>query len=225
MKTLYTTIAISLFIFSLNTKSSAQVSVVPDPVVVDEVDFEEFETIGYATLTNESGQPLNITWTREEVMLPEGWTSAVCDFNICHLDWVSTQNFNAPIDGEGDLDVHIYPNGSEGAAVIAVHLESANLPDFEMTVMYYFNTALGTSERLYQNFEVYPNPTVDEVRIDSEAGVHSVDVFNIDGKLVKQAVLAGSNTVRMADLPMGNYILRFKDTSGTLLSTNVVVRL
>jgi hypothetical protein len=90
--------------------------------------------------------------------------------------------------------------------------------------MFLFNASLSTTERLFENFKVYPNPTADHVRVEGDKGLHTAEVFNLEGKKVKHVLMAGKEVIQMADLPKGSYILRFMDVQGTLLSSNVVVR-
>jgi hypothetical protein len=203
----------------------AQLLVSPNPVFIENMDFDAFETVGYSTVTNESGLGVGVIWTREEIMMTEGWTSAICDINQCYLSFISTQNFYLASAAEGNIDVHLYPNGIEGSAVIAVHLALATDPEEIITsAMFYFNTTLSTAERLVENIKLYPNPTTDMVWIDGEHGVHTVEVFSLEGKLVKQSMVAGTAALSMADLPKGSYILRLKDLRGDLLSSSVVLR-
>ncbi|HKK38812.1 MAG TPA: fasciclin domain-containing protein, partial [Cryomorphaceae bacterium] len=56
------------------------------------------------------------------------------------------------------------------------------------------------------NIDIYPNPTVDFLRIENfESGNYSV--FDITGSLVKQGVVNGTREINLSDLETGVYII------------------
>ena len=59
-------------------------------------------------------------------------------------------------------------------------------------------------------FNLYPNPTVNEVFMSTNVQSSRVDIYNITGKLVLTRVLTyGNNTVNVSELSSGVYLARF----------------
>jgi hypothetical protein len=60
-----------------------------------------------------------------------------------------------------------------------------------------------------KNFEIYPNPVNDNLSIVSETEIEKVEVFNMDGRLVKTNTYKSKNiSFSMNELNAGNYLVR-----------------
>ena len=80
---------------------------------------------------------------------------------------------------------------------------------------YYVDQVVSASE--YRNyFRVYPNPTSDFVTIELETENTDLQIFDLNGKLVRQEMLSSSsqNTIDLSELKPGTYIITLKDESG-----------
>ena len=71
-----------------------------------------------------------------------------------------------------------------------------------------------------QEYEIclYPNPVPDRLYIETNSKIESIEVYNIHGHLVKKSV-EGCNTIYMADLSAGLYIIRVNSALRSLVKT------
>ncbi len=203
----------------------AQISINPDEIYEDGITAAMFEGVGYADVTNDFDEELNLTWERTIVQMTEGWTSAVCDLVQCYLTHVGTQSFDILPGESGDMDVHVYPNDIDGNAIIQVEVFKTDDPDnadYHASAMYYFNQSTGVGERLDEAITVFPNPTVNYFEIGAPEKVALIDIYSVDGKLVRRVQTAGNNRVDVSDLNTGNYILRLMDSEENIVSSNIL---
>src|SRR6056297_3223848 len=159
MRKLYTSLFIGFMLFALNV--NAQITLEPNPVYNNDFGIDETDVVAYSHITNEAAFSRTYTWVRNVIEITPGWTSAVCDTNQCYLSFVSTQEFTLPAGATGNLDVHVYPDGIEGAAIIEVYVVDNGDASNNITGTYLFNQPLSTPERLTERIKVFPNPTVD----------------------------------------------------------------
>jgi hypothetical protein len=84
---------------------------------------------------------------------------------------------------------------------------------------YYQNTAnLDGQNKI--NLSVYPNPTMDELRIETQEEVESITIYNTAGQIVLRQ--SGSNHVNLSKLPGDQYIISISTTNG--VSTHKVIK-
>ena len=65
---------------------------------------------------------------------------------------------------------------------------------------------------------VYPNPATDVVTIEAGAGIKAVNIYSLDGSLVRRATFDGSNATESADvdgIAAGHYIITVETAAGT----------
>ncbi|MFV0472418.1 MAG: family 43 glycosylhydrolase [Paludibacteraceae bacterium] len=65
-----------------------------------------------------------------------------------------------------------------------------------------------------KNVQIYPNPATDEFSILSETALKNVLIYDISGKLVKQASTPYTNPVKISDLYAGLYIVKIETVEG-----------
>ncbi|MCA1763446.1 MAG: T9SS type A sorting domain-containing protein [Cryomorphaceae bacterium] len=222
MKKLYTFIAAGLLLTALNV--SGQITIEPNPVYKNDFPQSETDVVAYSHITNEAEFSRTYTWTRNVIEITEGWTSAVCDTNQCYLTFVSTQEFTLPAGATGNLDVHVYPDGIEGAAIIEVYVEDNGDESNNATGVYLFNQPLSTPERLSERIKVFPNPTVDFLNIENPGEVNRLEFYSIEGRLIKSVQTNGNAQIAVGDLASGNYILRMWDRDNNQVSSNLLMK-
>lgn len=224
MKRLYF-FAFAVFAFAIVFPATAQLSISPNPSLNDNVLPDVFEGVAYATITNGFSQPQELTWERTELFITEGWTSAVCDVNQCYLPHVASQDFVLNKNQSGAMDVHVYPNGIEGGAIIQVDVFVTDDPSISTSATYYFNFGVGLTEKFTEKVKVYPNPTADYIYIDdSNTALFKVELYDVTGKLVVSQSLNDGSRIDLYHLPAGHYILKLLDKESRLVSTNHVVK-
>ena len=222
MKKIY---ALSLFTtLILSVSINAQTVIEPNPVQLNDLDVSIPDIVAYATVTNESSFNVNYEWVRTEIEITEGWTSAVCDKNQCYLYFVDSQEFSLAPGEEGTLDVHIYPDNLEGAAIIEVKVTDIANPNNTDTGLYLFNNTLGTAERLSNALAVYPNPAVNQVFIENPGEVEYVEFFDIKGSMHLSKQINGNASIDISELAKGNYVVRMWNSSNQQISTNLLMK-
>lgn len=205
------------------TMSAQEFSIEPSTVAIA-VDPDQFEGVGYSFVVNQSADTTYFVWEREVIATSQGWQSAVCDKNMCHAPSVSTQNFWLEPGGEGTMDVHLYPSGNEGSAIIKVHVWDVADPETVVTGNYLFNESVSVAEKLTESIQLYPNPTADQLFVAQGSAVSRIELFSLTGKQVVNASLNADNVVSVGHLPAGTYVARLFDNSGKQVSSNVVIK-
>lgn len=80
------------------------------------------------------------------------------------------------------------------------------------------NTFLGNSNFLTNDpkINIYPNPSVEVINIDSKYTFENYSIYNNEGKLIQNATIT-SNKINVSELPKGQYILMLDKNSNTFL--------
>jgi hypothetical protein len=99
----------------------------------------------------------------------------------------------------------------------------AIFPDFDLegreqaNIVYFDNITFGvvTSISTNQNskFQIYPNPVVNQFRINGVENITSVRIYNIIGQIVFSQ-LDGASSLNISNLSKGVYIVRVESSSG-----------
>lgn len=213
------------FLFLGHNLTAQDIYISPNPVFTQNVMFDDFEGVGHSLFYNEDEDAFNFTWEIVVIEMTEGWNVAVCDVVQCYLPTVSTQPFDLGAGQSGTMDVHVYPNGVDGAAIIQVDVFQTNDTTNITSATYFFNHSVGVAEKFSEAIKVYPNPTQDFVTIDNyENRVAAVELYNVSGKLVLRSDLNGSDRISLQELTSGNYILKLVDENANIVSTNLIVK-
>lgn len=187
----------------------------------------DFEGIGYNLLVNEGPAVRILRWTINPIDITEGWQVAFCDKNLCYLPSTTTETFAAVPSEENRMDVHVYPNGVEGSAIIEIQVVDENDPDVTINHTYYFNTEPSNTEEIdRQAIRVYPNPVRNGLfSIDGLEQAAGVEVFNLTGQRVKSFTYNPGRWYSVEELPRGTYIVRLTDDQSRDLVTKLLYKL
>jgi len=77
---------------------------------------------------------------------------------------------------------------------------------------------LGADDNKLSSIKIYPNPTINQVRINigENDDLVNVKLFNISGKYLKKLQISGSNKIfKFNDLPSGIYFLKIESKNNT----------
>lgn len=210
------------FFFSIATLATAQLTFSPSPVVESNVTSSEEDRAGHSIITNAGDTERNLTWTRNIVQMTEAWQTAVCDKNQCWLPTVNSKNFTLAPDEEADMDVHVYPNGAEGSAIIEVTVTDQNDASFSLTNVYYFNEEPSNTQSVARStIKVYPNPTQGLFTIRGGEQVARLEIFSLAGQPVRQFDFQDGRWYNISDLPRGTYLVRMVDREARTLTTKL----
>jgi len=212
------------FLVGIHQLTKAQISISPNPVN-QEVDPQEFDVVGKSLVKNESARLASFKWERTILEMSADWACAVCDVNLCYTPTVNTAEFDLEGGEEGTLDVHVYPGGFEGAAI--VHIVVTDLANDEITEtgIFLFNQTTSTVERINDKIKIYPNPVSTELYIDQTSNkVDKVELLNIQGQVLLSQTMFDTNLVHIGHLPSGNYLVRMYAADGNALSVNLLIK-
>lgn len=68
-----------------------------------------------------------------------------------------------------------------------------------------FNEVLATAENEAENTGISPNPTSNSFTISGINGFQQMNIYSIDGKLVKREIIDCSQSIDISELPQGLY--------------------
>jgi hypothetical protein len=203
---------------------TAQVNIVvsPDSVHVT-VPNTESEINLPSYITNNSGDSVTIRWTRVIEEVPQDWSSAFCDKNVCWFGTVSSKTFQL-IDGEtGLLKPIFYPYEMAGTGVMRVYYISETPGVVWADTAVYIGVATGSvgviEAELVRDVALFPNPANDVVNIVT-ADAHLQGQWCITDAAGKiwdcsskcNGTIAGQ--IPVAHLPVGLYLLHVLTPDG-----------
>ena len=83
-------------------------------------------------------------------------------------------------------------------------LTNADGEEFE--TVWYYSGLVGTNERVVTTpISVYPNPTVDRIRFESEEIMNRFYIYNFGGALISEGTTGNSNEINVENLSAGSY--------------------
>jgi hypothetical protein len=195
----------------------------PSPVIEMGIQSDDFEGIGKSFITNGFPVVKNVTWTRNVVEISEGWLTAVCDKNQCYEPPTGSESFSFGPNEEAPLDVHAYPQGNDGSAVVEIVVADDTNGDNNVSALYYFNTQPSSTRNLTrQPVKVYPNPSNGLFSIKGLKQIGQVEVYGLTGSKVRSFQYGDGQWYDITDLPRGTYLVRLIDRSGQQLVTKMI---
>ena len=215
-----------LLSFFLSFTLSAQVSLavtVPDGSVT--ALSTEDDVTAKGTIKNIGDTTVTVKWKRNVIALTDGWETAVCDKFLCYLPNIEETpdaDFYLVLEpgGESNFDVHVYPFGMEGAAIVEVTATDVNNPENTITGRYEFNQNTTSTTTVYKpEIKIYPNPTVNFISLTDSDYVERLVIYNIVGRPVKIFNANYSNLYNVIDLPTGMYLVRLMDENDKTIKT------
>ncbi|WP_300662334.1 T9SS type A sorting domain-containing protein, partial [Fluviicola sp.] len=89
---------------------------------------------------------------------------------------------------------------------------------FTVTEAIYFNngsvSTAGLADYKQNLFEVYPNPTSNQVRINFSGSDAELTVYDLQGKVVLKDQIQNQGTVSLENFERGVYLFAFKNSQG-----------
>jgi hypothetical protein len=171
---------------------------------------DSFEVVLKSTLKNTSTKPKTIVWTRVYQTISPTWTAAVCDKNACWATRVNTETFTLAAGEESNIDVHLYPNGVTGSAIVNVVIADKDSANVSIVGRYGFNLAVATQDlkNAFPEIQIYPNLTPQYFSIkDEENKVFEAVVFDELGRQLKVFKKPNNSELSIAELKAGNYFI------------------
>lgn len=74
---------------------------------------------------------------------------------------------------------------------------------------------LAVSDVTKNAVSIYPNPTTEALTVNVNSKINSADIYDLSGKLVRNATVSAENKVNVQDLKNGTYVLKVNTAAGS----------
>jgi len=219
---LYFFSTMALFLIAFSATAQVNIFVSPDSMHVTK-SAEEFDIEMLAQISNYSGGPVIIRWTRVIEQKPQEWDVNFCDKNLCYLGSVSTRTFEMADAESGMLKPIFYPNSVPGTGVFRLYLQSETPGVTWADTVVYVAVATGLSgaieAELVRNVAVYPNPASDILNVvTADANLQGrwriTDAMGKVWGCSNPATTAIAGQIQVAQIPAGIYFLNVLTPDG-----------
>ena len=176
-------------------------------------------------LQNNTTSDIDLVWVRENVQVPAGWETAVCDINLCWGPTLGTTSFTLPPtpthNAGAILDLQFRPNGIEGSGSAEIGVYNASDNSFVLRGFYYGTAqVVGTATVAKTRVALYPNPATERITIANNTDIRYLTIYTVAGMQVREYAVAGVNQqFDIADLAQGAYLVQLLDKDHVLLQT------
>ncbi|PSR08662.1 MAG: hypothetical protein DA408_02915 [Bacteroidetes bacterium] len=196
------------------------------PVIVSQLAGNAFEGVAASEVTNTAATQRQIRWTRNIIEKTSQWNIAICDKTLCYGPPVGTEDFVLAPGEAGRMDVHAYPNGVEGMAVVEMTVQDMADTTLSVSNLYYFNTTPSSTRQVApQTIKVYPNPSNGLFSVKGNKQIASVQVYSLTGRQVRSFTYGDGQWYDISDLPRGTYLVRLVDRDAQQLVTKLMNKL
>ncbi len=195
------------------------------------------DLVAHGLIKNKTRDTLYIKWRRRVLSIPNGWSTKICDANLCYVEIVDSnidpdllleEPVIIPPYGTANLDVHIVANGAVGTGVVEIELSIMGQPDDIIGVAEYQMEVRDVSRQQAssnrKSLRVYPNPSNNFINVSTNALVDKVVVYNMVGRVVKEFPANRSGVYNITNLPNGIYLVSLQDRKGDILKTTRVTK-
>ena len=194
-------------------------------VVFDCVPGADFDIINHGFVTDLSGSSNDLYWVRNEIYLPDGWGSAICDYERCYFQTVGERSLDLTGNQMSTFDLHLYNNNVQtgDSAVIEICVfEDGDTTTMQCATITFVCDASSTADEpvVEQQLVLSPNPATNYFQIENKDQVGRVEVYNIIGAKLKAFDTRETAVYQVDDLPSGIYLVRLYDKDdSSVLST------
>jgi len=206
--------------------SIAQISVETDTIFTAII--EEPDLVAHNTFTNQIPQLKTFRWVREEIDITEGWSTTICDKNLCYVPSVKTAEVELGPGASSILDLHLYTNSIyDGYAFIQVKIEDVVDSTNYAYTYYLYDSSLPVSvnELNSMEFDIYPNPTDGLLYIEnSKKPIAAIKVFDVAGAELLYLPFGQKKWIEFFHLKSGNYFVQLIDNSKDILETKMIIK-
>lgn len=163
----------------------------------------------------------------------------ISDFNtITNIDLSDLSNLNSifieGLNGLQSLNVQNGSFASENFSLFYTYFNSACvdpiMEEYDIVALNILNGGLPTtncsldiSENLNEQFIIYPNPSNDEIKINTNLLISKVIIYDMNGKIVYES-LGPHKTLNIRNLKNGIYLLIIETENGNNYNHKIVVK-
>ena len=179
-------------------------------------DSKESDFYGDIDIINLTQESILMKWVVVEKNLPNNWQVSICDPFDCRPIGVDSANFTLPASGPTSyLNVHFYPNDTEGLGILRVALMNRDSLAERHEVVYYGDAqgTVGIFENEAPQVSLYPVPA--QGRLFATETLTQLEVYNNSGQLVlRQGQWNQGEALQVQALEPGTYYLMAKTLQG-----------
>ncbi len=185
-----------------------------------------------ATIANISAVSQEITWVRTVNDIPEDWTTAVCDIEVCYAPALSEALTPFTLDGgqSGVVHVNFYPNDVSGYGYVEmIYYSVTDSANYNTSGVFTADlSGVGFySPSANNTFHIYPNPAVNHINAiaSDNSKVKRLQIVNIVGKSVQTNAWesnSGNMLVDINSLNDGVYFVQFIDGMNNVVATKKI---
>jgi hypothetical protein len=154
-------------------------------------------------ITEFNANPNRNTWVNKQFMelaLPY----------LENLDYVERYAWFQPNSGVADYFEN--DNYTAVGEIYKNQISTPSIPNASLSSESNLNEAILTAEAVNQfNFVVYPNPVKNQLYIQSNSKIKSIEIYNLNGQLLLKSS-KGDQNINTKGLNRGTYILKINDT-------------
>lgn len=186
--------------------------------------------IVHGTVTNLLAANNDLSWKRYELILPDGWTTFVCDINLCYGPNTGERHMEMSPNQSGAFDLHLHTNGHPGDSAV-VKLCIFPTEDTTQAICHtytFYCETVGNESVVLDELSVFPNPAKDVIQIEnpyfSQSDKVKLELVNMSGQVLKSNYATGENTsFSISDVPSGTYVIRVSSDMG-VVNRRVILR-
>lgn len=216
-------IFLSSFLMLLSLSAQAQFFVTPTDSIHETIYADSTISIFQIDLVNETTDSLKLTWKLIEEEVTEGWNYNLCDLGECYVGVPNSAEMQAFGPGDaGFLKMLVNPLSIEGFGFWHFWVYPSNDPDNFMDLYFSINASLenGVTEEEAQ-FVLAPNPAQDIVQIISKHPLESLQLFGLNGSLIKE-LKPQIQFYDLSDIPPGIYFISASNETGRMIQKLVI---
>lgn len=210
----------SILVLLNSLQAQVSLSFTPDDVSVsDFIDItdNEYEIVGYATVTNNGSATVDLRWERFIIDMPEAWEIQICDLNFCYNPEVYSNFIAGEIEvpvtlepgASTNMDVHLKPRGVAGTGEVRIDVSETDSPSEVIssgTFSFEALTVSSSRDLRKQPITIFPNPASDYFALRGDTDVDRVVLYNIVGREVRSFTVFPGQRYFIGDLPNGLYL-------------------
>ncbi len=187
MKHLYATLYLVIFSFSVSFAQNFTID--PDTILSENAELDVYTE--YYIYMHPNVDSLYLSWRLVGNTFPDGWTYDLCDLGTCYTDLPNTGDMTSPATAEesGYLKLILNPRDVPASGLLSFWVYETGHQDEYITV--HFDISAGTTSTTYpveQQFEVFPNPTSNELIIkpkEMRSMIEEIIIYDQLGRQVK----------------------------------------
>lgn len=217
-----------MFFFFLTLSAFGQITVLDQDVTM-ELTPDEIEVHVDISIVNDYPNEVLFWWDIERGTSPTEWEYKVCDLVTCY-DWgyetcpCSMEN-TFPSGNTAMMTFYLNPNEIEGTAVVNLRIlddcrknpgGGVGYVDIPITITVESSVSV-TEEDLVDQVYLFPNPVSDIFKLENDADISVVEIYNLVGKRMLESSHKPGNTHNISHLNKGIYLVRLLDKSNSIV--------